>query len=254
MKIYTMIVYMARNKINNKVYIGKTIGELEQRKKEHYYQSKAKTGSYFQSAIRKHGIDNFEWSILCECNNNEELNQKEIDLIKHFKSQDNRIGYNITSGGEISDVLRWHPKRKEIIEKIRQSNLKRNLKNRGKTYEELYGEERGKRLRKIRSETNIMNKQTVYECWVEKHGDEIADQILKEQSEKISRTHRERKVNVKPEIESNKKQEILNLWSNQDGLTVTEISRKTKISRFLIKKFLNSAGYSGYGLALPSGA
>ena len=244
-----MVVYIAKNKINGKIYIGKTIDNLDKRKKEHYYHSETKNGSYFQRAIKKHGLENFEWSVLCECKSIQELNNKEIELIKFFNSQNHKIGYNITSGGENNDVLKWHPKRDEIIEKIRQSNLKQRLPNKGKTYEEIYGEKKGKRLRQIRRETNIMNRKTVYECWIDKYGKEIADQKKKDQAIKCSLTTRG--INKKPDLDESKKRDILLLWNDSRGLTVTEISKKINISRFMIKKFLNSRGYSGYGLTMP---
>ena len=70
------IVYKATNIINNKCYIGQTTDTLDNRIKRHLIKSK-KTNNYFHNAIRKHGIDNFKWEILYECDSKEILNLME---------------------------------------------------------------------------------------------------------------------------------------------------------------------------------
>ena len=55
------IIYLIKNKINNKCYIGQTIRSLEKRWKEHC----SKTGcSVINTSIKKYLPDNFEVSIL----------------------------------------------------------------------------------------------------------------------------------------------------------------------------------------------
>lgn len=52
-------IYSITNKIDNKVYIGQTVRDLNQRWKEHF-----KNGSncvYLKQALQKHGIDNFKF-------------------------------------------------------------------------------------------------------------------------------------------------------------------------------------------------
>jgi group I intron endonuclease len=91
------IIYGYRNKLNGKVYIGKTIHE-EERKRQH---KNSKKNDHFHCAIRLHGFENFEYFVVKDHINNEaELNQLEIFYIKEFESFDKTKGYNSTLGGD----------------------------------------------------------------------------------------------------------------------------------------------------------
>jgi len=96
-----MIIYKATNKINGKFYIGKTIHSLKNRKRKHIWESK-KPKHYFQTALKKYGIENFKWEILYTASTKQELNEKEIYYISKLSS--NTIGYNLTSGGDCGPV------------------------------------------------------------------------------------------------------------------------------------------------------
>lgn len=124
-----MIVYMVKNLVNGKVYIGKTSTSAEKRFKRHCYEafSKNKLGKrnyYFHSAIVKYGVENFEIIELCECLTNNECSDRERFYIKHYNSKNHEIGYNLTDGGE--GVI-GRKKTKEEIEKHKQKLLGRKL-------------------------------------------------------------------------------------------------------------------------------
>lgn len=94
------IVYKATNKINGKIYVGKTYN-FEKRKKEHIYD--IDNGLPFHKALKKYGVDNFEWEIIDTGITEEEIIEKEIYWIKELNSCihfPNSNGYNITLGGE----------------------------------------------------------------------------------------------------------------------------------------------------------
>ena len=93
-----MIVYKAKNLINNKVYIGITSRSLEQRKKEHI--NRKDTKCIFHNAIRKYGEEYFEWSIIDECNTYEDLLELEQHYIWLYRANEHDYGYNMTEGGE----------------------------------------------------------------------------------------------------------------------------------------------------------
>ena len=76
-----MIIYAAKNKKNNKMYIGQTTVSLEQRIKGHIVKEPK---SLFHKAIKKNGIDGFDWFIICECLSKEEMDEKEKYYIKKF--------------------------------------------------------------------------------------------------------------------------------------------------------------------------
>lgn len=92
-------VYLAKNKINGRCYIGKTINTLNYRKRKHIEAAKNNNGYYFHRAIRKYGENNFEWMILLFSEDNKILCEIEQGEIKKYNSKMPN-GYNLTDGGE----------------------------------------------------------------------------------------------------------------------------------------------------------
>jgi len=92
-------IYQIQNKINNKIYVGKTLFSIEQRWKEHcrdYKKTRCEKRPLY-SAMNKYGIENFEISLIEEVSL-EEVNEKEcywIEILGSFKN-----GYNATIGGD----------------------------------------------------------------------------------------------------------------------------------------------------------
>lgn len=92
------IVYMHRNKINDKKYIGIT----SQKPKTRWGKNGAGYSTIkFKRAILKYGWNNFEHIILFEKLTKDEAIQKEIELIKDYDSFKN--GYNADAGGCIKE-------------------------------------------------------------------------------------------------------------------------------------------------------
>lgn len=97
------IIYKVINKTNGKIYIGQTRYTLGKRRAMHN-NAAGKIGKCSRSntplhrAIAKYGPDNFEWSVVCECNNNEELNELEKFYINEFEAL-KKNGYNAMPGG-----------------------------------------------------------------------------------------------------------------------------------------------------------
>lgn len=95
MKIFT--IYMAKNKLNQKKYIGfdshwpNRIGIHKSSYQKQDYK--------FYRAIRKYGWDNFEWSIVYQSKDKHHtLKEMETIFIKEYDSFHN--GYNSTLGGD----------------------------------------------------------------------------------------------------------------------------------------------------------
>lgn len=59
-------IYIIKNTVNDKVYIGKTIQTLERRFQKHLSDSK-KLDTHFARAIRKYGSDKFYIEQIEEC-------------------------------------------------------------------------------------------------------------------------------------------------------------------------------------------
>lgn len=82
----------------NKRYIGITSQRPERRWRKNGEGYKDHT--YFWRAIQKYGWDNFDHIIICEGLTKEEAEQKEIELIAYYNSNNEDYGYNLSSGGE----------------------------------------------------------------------------------------------------------------------------------------------------------
>ena len=81
---------------NNKVYIGIT----SQKPKRRWNNGQGyKNNQYMTNAIMKYGWDNVIHKILCTNLKKEEAEEIEIKLIKEYKANNKRYGYNIEYGG-----------------------------------------------------------------------------------------------------------------------------------------------------------
>jgi group I intron endonuclease len=94
-------IYKILNKENNKVYIGSAT-DIKKRWRDHkwYLNHNLHHNSHLQSAWNKYGINNFEFSIIVECNI-DELLIKENEFIKRYDSLNNSYGYNVNDPRKI---------------------------------------------------------------------------------------------------------------------------------------------------------
>ena len=93
-------IYRITNLINNKVYIGQTINKPLNRWSRYRYETKRNFYQYpIYLAIRKHGIENFIFELICSCFDLDELNKKETWFIDNYNSNDPKYGYNCDRGG-----------------------------------------------------------------------------------------------------------------------------------------------------------
>ena len=90
-------IYIIRNKINNKVYIGQTTQTINVRFTNHKMASRTGEDTKFYRAMRKYGEDNFYPEQL-EKVEVKDLNDRERYWIKYYDSYYN--GYNSTLGGD----------------------------------------------------------------------------------------------------------------------------------------------------------
>lgn len=96
----TYSIYIIRNTVNNKVYIGQTCQSVKERFCQHLKPSTSKQrGSYkIYNAMKKYGRDKFYVETLESGISESEIDQKEIEYIEKFNSFEN--GYNSTPGGD----------------------------------------------------------------------------------------------------------------------------------------------------------
>lgn len=99
----SMIIYHAYHKEKPEFYIGKTVFTLEHRKNQHQNEARyRRSNSYFHKALRKYGIDSFNWKILEVCDTLDQLNTAEIKWIKLVRECGHKL-YNIVDGGTGGD-------------------------------------------------------------------------------------------------------------------------------------------------------
>jgi group I intron endonuclease len=186
-----MIIYKATSTTTGKSYIGQTRHNLDKRIYGHT-KSSVRYNTHFYNAIRKYGIDDFQWEILCECDTKEELDEMEYHYIMQYDTYHN--GYNSTWGGDGTQLFGkdngWYGKRltdeklkqmsenrkgkgtgdrnsmkrPEVVEKmllsrkgVKRPDFAKMARERmcGKTYEEVYGEKKATEIKKKQSKSNI---------------------------------------------------------------------------------------------------
>lgn len=132
-----MIIYTATNKLNGKIYVGQTTRSLKRRIWEHSKDTSRK--SLINQAIKKYGIENFDWKIIFDAGSLEELNIKEIEFVEFYNSVAPN-GYNLTYGGlntRLSEITKQKlsevNKGKKHTEETR---LKMSLSRKGKKHSE----------------------------------------------------------------------------------------------------------------------
>lgn len=124
----TGIIYIAKCKITEKIYVGQTVKGLHKRAARHVsdaFSTKSKAySSKFYRAIRKYGKDNFTWYMVYDNVPLKDLACLEIETISKLKSY--KYGYNSTLGGETT--VGYHHS-EEALKKISQSSRGRRHTN-----------------------------------------------------------------------------------------------------------------------------
>lgn len=94
-------IYQIINLYDNKIYIGKS-ENLERRIKSHILLLKRNKhcNYHLQNAYNKYGEKFFQFDIIYEAKDDEDLNVLETYYIKHYNSFNPKYGYNMTTGGE----------------------------------------------------------------------------------------------------------------------------------------------------------
>jgi group I intron endonuclease len=132
--MYSGIIYCAISP-SGKKYYGKTTRTLKTRKREH---SKNIRHWIFTDALRKYGIDNFQWDVIESISSEDakdlrnKLDEREKYWIERDKTQDRNFGYNMLSGGDgtfgYKRVFSEEHKRK-ISEALKGKKLPEEVKN-----------------------------------------------------------------------------------------------------------------------------
>lgn len=119
------LIYILRNKINDKVYIGQTWRPLKAR-----FNSYRKSQPYLFNAINKHGKNNFYYKVLCVANTQIMADYWEGYFITKYDSVDNDKGYNLRgpggSHGKFSQISKDKMSKQKLGKSLSESH-KQNL-------------------------------------------------------------------------------------------------------------------------------
>ena len=91
-------IYLIKNLINNKIYVGRTL-DIKKRFILHKSRAKTlKTSSAIHHALFKYGIENFTFEIIESQISKYKVDEREKYWIKNYNSY-GPMGYNLTEGG-----------------------------------------------------------------------------------------------------------------------------------------------------------
>jgi len=233
-------IYMIKNKVNNKIYIGQTIRNINKRIYE--YKAALKydkfNNNYLGNSFKKYGWDNFEFSIIDTAQTIEELNSKEIKYIIKYNTTDKKIGYNIESGGKnaIPDT--------KTLERMSRSHLgikqtdnwvNKRIAAAGTEEAKKYGKSKSEEEKKFLSESSP-------KFWLGKNRDE-------ETKRKISKTKKEQGLSEKQKEVICKKvfkinsitNDIIETYESTSLASISENVNQSTISRWCSKnKIINN--------------
>lgn len=117
-------IYIIKNDINDKVYIGQTTQGSEERFKQHLKLLKSSEKQLIHKAIKKYGKEHFYFEVLETDLAINELDKREEYWIRYYDSVN--CGYNLCYGGNqsrkpMNQIL--IDNKDEIIEKYNNSNI-----------------------------------------------------------------------------------------------------------------------------------
>lgn len=102
------LIYKIINKINGKIYIGKTCRDIETRWAEHCSRANSDDKYYLHNAINKYGKESFTIEEIDKAKTEEEINKLERYWIDFYNSVDKNYGYNLTTGGDGQQKYNWN--------------------------------------------------------------------------------------------------------------------------------------------------
>lgn len=238
-------IYRILNKITKKCYIGETkCKDVIWRWNQHKQKIEINKGCpALRDAVKKYGIDNFEFSVLIICFDDERF-KHEIEYIKRYNSVAPN-GYNLTNGGEgggFQGKTHTEEVKNDIKNKLKQKyidnpDLKKQMSERNKIIMSnpevrdkiKNGILNSEKMKKVIEDKRIGNYKQI------KHTEERKTKI----SESLKKYHAS---NVKNEVNNKIGTKIKQYDMNNNLLneytSISNACRKTSIQRKLISLYL----------------
>ena len=231
-----MLIYKITNKINNKIYIGQTVGLLRVRWSNHKKLSKhSDLGKkhYIHKAIQKYGIENFTIEEIDGANSLSELNYLEKHYICKFNSLAPN-GYNLDRGGKNG---RRH---KDIVDKC----ISKRYKNLGGTgCRKIVCISTGEIFNNVReaaSKLNILS--TNISCALRGKTDKANGMIFRYLDDNLNKKFDKlRETRHRNMVENSKKlgKSVICINNNTEYYSIQEAARQLKLSAGNIHQILN---------------
>ena len=239
-------IYIIRNKINNKVYIGQTTQTINVRFTNHKMASRTGEDTKFYRAMRKYGEENFYPEQLEEVEV-KDLNDRERYWIKQYNSYYN--GYNSTLGGDqpyrinYDEVLNLWNRGLSITEISNKMNNSKDAISR--ILKQGFNISEEEILKRGYDSNRTVSSEQVLNCWdngltpnqINKQIGSTTNTIKKILLEN-GITEKEWQLRIKNNNRDTNPIDVLNLWNQ--GLCLTEIANKLNITHTsVLRKQLN---------------
>ncbi len=237
-------IYTIHNIINNKIYVGKSQDPIKRWKKHiTVAQCKRKREKYFlHRAIQKYGKHNFIFSIIQNFQSEQDCTTAEIYWINYFQSNNSKLGYNLTVGGEgvSGRICNEETKNKIRLKAIGRKHTKKTknklrILNTGKilsleTIEKTASKLRGRKLNTERR--LIISESTKGICKTLEH------------KQKISKSKKGKFVGEKNPSAKISQYEVINIRNKyKTGYTKAQLAREYKIGRTTIRRIINKESW-----------
>ena len=227
-------IYRILNKLTKKCYIGETkCIDVSRRWNQHKQTIEINKGCpALRDAVKKYGIDNFEFSVLIICFDDQRF-KYEIEYIKKYNSVVPN-GYNITNGGEgggFQGKTHTEEAKNDIKNKLKQKyidnpDLKKQLSERNKIV--MSNHEVREKIK-----NGILNSEKMKED--KRIGNYKQNKHTEERKNKISESLK--KYNANNNIIKIKQYDMDNNLLNE-FTSISDASRKTSIQRKIISLYL----------------
>lgn len=239
-------IYRILNKIDGKSYIGQTVYDNPKRRwnvhKNIYKQEKHQ--EYLYRAMRKYGLENFEFSVISLCKI-EELSDLECKYIKEYNTFG--TGYNMTSGGEGRRDCKASEETKRKISlagkgrvPTEETRKKLSLANMGHKC----SDETREKLRKASTGKRAKPEQ------IEKIKVALSQRIIKDSTREKLRNNMlgkskspEHVIKIKQAKRVLSEEDVKYIRENPDKLKGTELALKFNSSRASISRIINNKRY-----------
>lgn len=226
-------IYKIKNIINSKVYIGSSIN-IKSRWQKHISELRngRHSNKHLLESYKKHGEQNFQFSILEEVKELESLILKEQHYLDFYKSYEKENGYNLR---KIADSNYGYKHTKESVEKFR-------IASTGKTHTE----EAKKRI-SLANKGRIFSEETKLKMSLAKKGKSNhwkGKKRTEKQKKLISEMAKKRvgELNANSKLKNIDIPIIKDLFFNQKKY-INDIAKLFNVSRSTIKRVLHNKSF-----------